>query len=541
MTLLPVAEPEVWSLTLPDGVRLDADIWRPIGPGRYPVLLMRQPYGRRIASTVVYAHPAWYAARGYIVVIQDVRGTGSSTGRFQLFAAEEADGAATLAAVADVRGSTGQVGMYGFSYQGNTQLLALAGGGPLAAAAPCMVGWSLRDDWAYSASQADGGVPCLAANVGWSIQMAAITARHSHEDRLAERLTLASRALPLTEANPLLPAILEEARHLTHHHAWLDDDPRYWAAIAPAARLPAPVTVPMLHIGGWQDQMLLGTLACHAAQSGSKAPQPLVIGPWAHLPWGQRVGAVDFGPAAASAIDPLQLQFFNAALKGDGAPLPATQVFDLGLRSWRTLSAWPPTTQTLSLFPTSDGRAAASVQAGRLARDPGAGQDWMVHDPWRPVPALGGPVALPGGVQDRAALDDRADVLTYTYAADDLAGLCLAGAPALCLNLAVDQPSFDVSAVLSRVTPDGRAWTLTEGYRRCWSGTGPVTVRLRPTLATLQPGERLRLSLAAAAFPAYPVNDGTGANATATSARVITLSLSHETSRLDLPILEGQA
>ena len=65
-------------MTTPDGVRLDADVWRPDAPGRLPVLLMRQPYGRRIASTLVYAHPAWYAARGYIVAIQDVRGTGIS-------------------------------------------------------------------------------------------------------------------------------------------------------------------------------------------------------------------------------------------------------------------------------------------------------------------------------------------------------------------------------------------------------------------------------------------------------------------------------
>ncbi len=67
-----------------DGVRLDADIYRPDADGPFPVLLMRQPYGRAIASTVVYAHPTWYAAHGYIVVIQDVRGRGTSEGTFKL-------------------------------------------------------------------------------------------------------------------------------------------------------------------------------------------------------------------------------------------------------------------------------------------------------------------------------------------------------------------------------------------------------------------------------------------------------------------------
>ncbi|MBF2000346.1 MAG: CocE/NonD family hydrolase, partial [Synechococcales cyanobacterium M58_A2018_015] len=75
-----------------DGVRLDADVYYPDTAGDYPVLLMRQPYGRAIASTVVYAHPSWYAAQGYIVVIQDVRGRGSSEGEFDLFAHEINDG-----------------------------------------------------------------------------------------------------------------------------------------------------------------------------------------------------------------------------------------------------------------------------------------------------------------------------------------------------------------------------------------------------------------------------------------------------------------
>ena len=53
--------------------------------GPHPTLLMRQPYGRDIASTVVYAHPVWFARHGYNVVIQDVRGRGDSDGDFYPF------------------------------------------------------------------------------------------------------------------------------------------------------------------------------------------------------------------------------------------------------------------------------------------------------------------------------------------------------------------------------------------------------------------------------------------------------------------------
>src|SRR5271170_5499810 len=103
-------------MTTRDGIRLDATLWRPDAPGRFPVLLMRQPYGRRIASTVVYAHPAWYASHGYIVAIQDVRGRGDSEGQFRTLCAEAEDGAATLEWAAGLAGSNGKVGTYGFSY-----------------------------------------------------------------------------------------------------------------------------------------------------------------------------------------------------------------------------------------------------------------------------------------------------------------------------------------------------------------------------------------------------------------------------------------
>ncbi|MCX5951750.1 MAG: CocE/NonD family hydrolase, partial [Cyanobacteria bacterium] len=72
-----------------DGTVLAGRLWFPEqGPGPWPVLLMRQPYGRAIASTVTYAHPSWYADRGFLVVVQDVRGCGGSEGQFGGFRQE---------------------------------------------------------------------------------------------------------------------------------------------------------------------------------------------------------------------------------------------------------------------------------------------------------------------------------------------------------------------------------------------------------------------------------------------------------------------
>jgi putative CocE/NonD family hydrolase len=73
-------------MVIRDTRRLDADVYRPEEERSFPVLLMRQPYGRAIASTVVYAHPTWYASsHSYIVALQDVLGRGTSEGKFELF------------------------------------------------------------------------------------------------------------------------------------------------------------------------------------------------------------------------------------------------------------------------------------------------------------------------------------------------------------------------------------------------------------------------------------------------------------------------
>ena len=57
------------SLILKDGVELVSRIWTPKDMGPWPTLLMRQPYGREIASTITYSHPEWWASKGYVCLL----------------------------------------------------------------------------------------------------------------------------------------------------------------------------------------------------------------------------------------------------------------------------------------------------------------------------------------------------------------------------------------------------------------------------------------------------------------------------------------
>ena len=66
-----------------DGCELVADVYRPANAERpLPVMLLRLPYDRRMATETNYAPPTWYARQGFIVVIQDSRGRYDSGGGF---------------------------------------------------------------------------------------------------------------------------------------------------------------------------------------------------------------------------------------------------------------------------------------------------------------------------------------------------------------------------------------------------------------------------------------------------------------------------
>lgn len=542
--MLPVRPRETVSMFTRDGIQLDADVYRPQGEGSYPVLLMRQPYGRAIASTVVYAHPRWYAAQGYIVVIQDVRGRGTSKGSFYPFRHEVEDGFDAVNWAAALPGSNGVVGMYGFSYQGMTQLYAASTRpSALKAICPAMLPYDLYADAAYP-----GGAFAFYNNLSWALQLEAEGARLRGDANAYQALFKASRNLPLYDPIPLKPGVLQQYAPQSYYFDWLEhsepDD--YWRQLSP--RLEA-VDLPMLHIGGWFDSYLTGSLRLYKEISArSQNPQYLVVGPWAHLPWGRKVGALDFGPEAVSPIDRLQVRWFDQFLKGKDTGIlqePPVRLFEMGSNRWRGFDAWP-TPEPKAFYLHSTGLAALSEAEGSLRPEPSPTQqsDTFVHDPWRPVPALGGHLIQPAGPQERSALDCRTDVLTYTTPPLQ-AELVLVGDIAVEVYAEADSPSFDLCAVLSVVRPDGQVYNFSQGYCRLRDPQpkAPIGIPCQPTCIRIPRGHALRLSLSAACFPAYPVNTGTGMREERLiEARILTLALhsgSDTPSRLHLPIVEG--
>ena len=537
------------SMQTRDGVRLDADIYRSDTDEKLPVLLMRQPYGREIASTVVYAHPRWYAAQGYIVVIQDVRGRGTSEGEFDLFTNELADGLDTIEWVLTLPNHTGKVGMYGFSYQGMTQLYTAAHQPEcLKAIAPAMVAYDLYTDWAY-----ENGAFCLFANLAWAIQLAGETARIRGDEAAYLKLKAAANNLPLNGSIPANPELMREFAPDSFYHQWLnnpDPNAEYWKKRSEAMPLCEAVSfraglspkylldnvdIPMLHVGGWFDPYLRGTINLYRAMiSQCQQPQHLLIAPWAHLPWGRKLGAVDYGIEAQNPIDEIQIRWFDHWLKDidtgllEEAPI---SLFTMGSNSWQEFDCLPD--NNITYYLASDGLASMREDSGMLWQEEieavflqdlpqtdlsevftefDNSTDVLVHDPWRAVPALGGHASFPSGSFERSHLDCRSDVLTYTTAPLE-SDLNLVGAITLEVYCASVNPSFDLCAVLSTVNPNGEVYNFTQGYirvRAIDSNPQLISIPLQPTCMQIATDNSLRLSISAACFPAYSVNSGDG-------------------------------
>ena len=500
--------------TLSDGIVLVSDHYYPPGPGPHPTLLMRQPYGRDIASTVVYAHPVWFAAHGYNVVIQDVRGRGDSEGEFYPFRNEGRDGAETIRWLRTRSESNGSVGMYGFSYQGMTQLLAAAEQPEgLVCIAPAQTACDLYHGWFYHQ-----GALRLASSLGWGLQMMKADARRRKLREASDGLEKAwadLRSQPLITPYGLHPQLQHEGMPGYVQDWFTHPLPGpYWSALDVSESL-KQIKVPALHLSGWFDTYLSGSVAGFLALAAQADNQYLVAGPWVHIPWSDLIGEQNLGPEALLDTDSLLLRWFNHWLKQSGEfhLEPRIRHFALGVNRWFETESFPR--ETLALYLHSGGRADSRKGDGALSAavpDSETPRDVFVYDPEVPV-------AAPGiGPANQAQLELGNNLLVYT--SDPLQEpVHVLGSPQLTLYCVTSAAHADFTGKLVRLRPSGQADFVCigiarssylfrdSGYRadviHCWEFS------LEPTSCVFAAGDAIRLEVASSAFPLYDRNPST--------------------------------
>src|SRR5690606_27516710 len=147
-----------------DGVILYADVYLPAKPGKYPVILTRTPYGLQ-REGVHHERMIKFAQRGYVAIVQDVRGRYESDGKWEPFRDEASDGHDTIEWAAEQDFSNGKVAMQGGSYLGHNQWAAASQNPPsLVATFPSVASTNIYSNWLTM-----GGAFRLSFNYGWGV------------------------------------------------------------------------------------------------------------------------------------------------------------------------------------------------------------------------------------------------------------------------------------------------------------------------------------------------------------------------------------
>lgn len=554
-----------------DGVVLRANIYRPAGDGRYPVLLSRQPYNKDVNINLLYADPVELASRGYIVVMQDVRGRYASDGIFTPSEQEFEDGYDSVQWAAGLPGSDGQVGMFGRSYHAETQWRAAVMQPP---ALKSMVSGVSRWHHSIEAEERPGGA-LGGSRLGWlqfQIGPDAVLRRDRGDpEALARAMAdfgetttrLASGELlgelPLRRLADLPGSLMGDAIAAMERPL---DAPLYrraWPADS-YERIRADT----FHIGGWYDIFTAGTLAQYqemaaATQRTGGRPPHLLIGPWTHSVFLSASGQLDFGPAASGAsidgrggLNDEHVRWYVATLKGREEALAATppvRLFVMGENRWRAFDRYPlPGTVTEEWHLHPDGGLAR-------AGPPASGPDVYDYDPAHPVPTLGGSTmlapTLPPGPFDQRDLEGRPDVLSYTSVPLDRPYTVI-GSVWVTLYAASSAPDTDFVARLVDVHPDGRAFNVIDGIIRASvrdSYPEPGVVRPSPPSLlepdtpyrftidlgacglTFQPGHRIRVDITSSSHPRWIRHTNTDGLLDATEVAVARQRVFHDPQR----------
>lgn len=562
-------------VTTRDGTVLVADVWRPDDAGRHPTLLQRSPYSKspgRISIVDAGLDPLRAVEQGYVVVLQDVRGRFASQGTFDPFRQEGSDGADTIGWASAQPWSNGAIGMYGGSYFGATQLLAAAAKPPaLRAITPAVTASEYYEGWTYQ-----GGAFQLGFVLFWALSALApdaIARRRPEERPRFEALLSDALADPWGTYRRLPLGDLGGLEELIPYYAdWLAHDTRddFWRERAPNERY-GSVAVTGLHLGGWYDIFAAGTienfvrLQSEAATDEARKGQRLFMGPWSHASYGDVIGEIEFGPAAAwDAFDTTawHLEWFDEQLRGLESKVAPVRIFLMGANTWLDEPAWPPPGVALEAWHLHSRGAAASGE-GVLSRAAPAGEepDTFVYHPSDPVPTHGGATILPGflvgmrtGPLDQRGLEARPDVLVYT--SDPLpADLDVIGSVEAVLHVATSGDDTDFTAKLVDVHADGGAFIVCDGIRALRhrdslerrSRVRPdesyeLAVSLGPTATRFRRGHCIRLEVSSSNFPRFARNPNSGvAPTTATgadliSARQVVYHDAARPSRLVLPV-----
>ena len=508
-----------------DGILLATDVYRPETDDKIPAILLRTPYTRTLE--MYFLQGQYWASHGYAFIVQDVRGRGDSEGSFNPLAQETNDGYDAQSWIAKQPWSNGQVGTMGRSYSGWTQVLSASLNNPaLKAMIPVVTPPDPGKYWPMR----NGGLSI--GMVEWAM---IVDGRTMHN-------------FPQSAIEPETGAVVWEAyNNLSlrdidikigyRSKIWQDYldnlyNESYWVSRSYQHRLHKS-QIPMLHVTGWYDGTLGGSLQNfpNMRQNGNpktRNEQYLIIGPWRH--WVEsdakntKIGDIDFSDASKMDLQEIYRKWFDyhiAGKKNEVEKWPQVRLFVMNGNRWIEADDWPvPGTEYINYYL----REGNKLDKAKPIID--ELPDTYTYDPENPAPFIWSYSVDSGGPDNYEKVDKRSDILVYeTDVSDNTFTVC--GPITATLYAATSATDTDWVARISLVHPSGYVQRLTEGWTRARSRNGffknelvnPGTVEkykidLWGTAVEIQPGYTLRLSITSSTLPLLARNLNTGKDIT---------------------------
>lgn len=546
-----------------DGTILRAEVLLPSAESHFPTLVYRTPYGKEHALRD-YTTFTKAVARGYAVVIQDVRGRYASDGEFKPYQQEGQDGYDTIEWAARQSWSDGNVGTFGLSYPGAVQWLAAVENPPhLKAMVPAMT-FSTPRNFFYSGGVFDGS---------WTYWIWANIAPDARrrKDLPGSQTATDARAAWKTEGRQIqnflplrdLPDLKQVA---PFYYEWLahpSEDP--WWDWAELRNKYDRVHAAVLNFSGWHDEAygpdgattnFTGLVA--ARRSEKAARTRTVIGPWVH--GGQHethAGEREFGPSAAIDYDEMILRWMDHYLRGIDNRVDLekpVRIFVMGENAWRDEGSWPlARARSETLYLAAEATKARAGKLQGVAAMESASYTEFRSDPAHP---LTDPYADSYGAHDYRALVGGDDVLVFDTkpltADTEVTGPIRAD-----MYVSADVLDFDLWIRLLDVAPDGTAFNLMSpgldvlrashrhGKRQPELLTPGKIYRLSLdrllTSNLFRAGHRIRVQISGAFFPHFSRNLQTGqSEITSARTQVGRIRVHHDAqhaSRIILPVI----
>jgi putative CocE/NonD family hydrolase len=562
-------------VAMPDGVKLATNLYFPRGAsGRLPTILARLPYDKDTFGEAI-AIANQFAAEGYVVAVQDVRGKFASEGVFTASRFEAEDGSATIDWIAAQSWSNGRVGTVGCSALGEAQILLSRMRNPHHVAMnPSGAGGAMgsgMNRYTYF-GQFEGGIFQLASGFGWFLYNGG-----KRPDIVFDKQVDVAKAIWELPSGDLVRKHRSDPTDYDDFVSRPLGDP-YWRSLGFVADEDRFAT-PALVFNTWQDQTVAESLALadlmkrNATTEDARRHHHVIIGPGNHCQYfppnePMQVGELPLGPNARIPFADWQLAWFDHWLKGTGAlpPLPPYRFYIIGEDRWLDSEQWPPAAVKFqSWYLDGDGPANSAQGKGRLTPSMPASAtnaDEFTYDPMKPVRTRGGPICCTGnpnepqGPVDQKEVEARHDVLVYTSDAFEK-GLRIVGPLRADLHITSSAKDTDFTAKLVDVWPDGRALNIQEGalrmrYRDSFTDPQLMTpgevykasIDLRAIAYYLPPGHRLRLQISSSNFPRLERNLNTGGRNHDESVGVVAvnrvLRTADHPSAVILPVLETE-